>query len=1755
MNSRIFHKTIWLWLAACFVLINANVFSQNIFSSEDDLKKEANKLFEAEDFTKAYPLFSQLLSLYPKDAQYNYKFGTCLLFSSNDKEKAIPYIEYAAKRQKSGVDKEVFFYLGKAYHLNYRFGDAERQYSIYKSTASAKMQEKYNVDRQIDMCENGKRLLKNITDLSVLEKKEVPESDFFRSYNLTEFNAKLILRPDDLKTSFDKKKKEDNVMYLAPNRNEIYYSSYGEDGKTGRDIYMVKRSPSGDLSKPVRLSDVVNTKYDEDFPFLHPNGKTLYFCSMGHNSMGGYDIFKSEWNASTQSWGQPVNMDFAINTPDDDILFVSDEDDKSAYFSSRRESPLGSITVYKIKLDRKPLDLAIITGTLKKDIGDKMPKAKITITKIMKDEVVGVFNTNAADGSYTLNLPNGGKFMFTVESDGFKKSSELVIVPNQQEIKPLKQEIALVNEDGQDKIIIKNEFDAQVDSADLALAVQFIKAKASLEVSPAEEEIKSVAVDETTTVSTETKTKANNTTPVSNSDIIGMAYDDAKETQKDANEARKNSDAAQQLANQKNELSLQKNKEATELTNSAETMTNQAEKMAQLDKASQLRKEADALTKEAAVSLTMSNQLDEQAKAKQQQANEELKYAKDLDNSIKNGASEKKMNDLLAQKEKLDRHSDSLKTLSMVSTALNKQVEEKQTDASKALAKYLDIQQDVEDMQSESNRLHAEAEKTKNAEAKKNMLQQADEIDKDIEAKRKEADNYNAQAKQIQAQVDSLKSNATLTSSVISQIQSSAAETTAASTTTPENKNITSATDTTTTTSANAASIEIKSPYVDVFVSQMHEAEKNSKDLEREEALASIYQQWTDSLDSQIAALNKQLSSTSSEANKSRIKDKIAELTSSVDDKREKASDSRTKVDNLKLQEALAAASTISPETTAVATNTVSSTTTESSEKTGQPKTETASSETAPENLQGTDNINTYYENKLKEAAQSTNEYEKKLKEQEAYQDWSAALYDESKRLKEKGKGGKADAAENLSKEKQVIAMQTADKVTEITAEHPELVEEYKNKQTATIASTETKQPKAEIIETNPETTAVSTSTLSTSEPVATQSISVTPENSSVPVKTETTVTSAPPILSTTPPESVKNKDEYSHYVALKNEADWTKKNAERQTQQASDLLKIADQQYSESQKLNEQASKTTNTEEKQQLLEKASSLEKRSVKNQAKVDSLKILATNSEAEANSKRTESDLYLQSLDKSVYEEIAAATGIKPDNTTTSTIASTTVPDKTSETKTESASQPIKTTTPSVLTKRDSTLVVANNPANKYTVFPTTTESTTSSEKTITPSTSTESNTPPDKTTTVATKTETSTQPVNTTSASAKTNSTSTAVKSETSSQPASNSANSTSNMLKYYDALFDRLELAGAYYSSSKPIPVDPPMPDGLVFKVQIGAFRNAIPQNLFKGLKPITAENTAQGFKRYSAGLFMKFTTAAEAKKQVNGLGYKDAFVVAFYNGKRISINDALEKAKASGEIITPDDINTTSTSSVPPSATATVQAATTAANATDVKNVAGLFYSVQIGVFSKPTTSTQLYNISPLNSERTDNGLIRYTTGRFTSETTASKAKNSIAGKGITDAFVIAYYNGKRVSLSQAKSMIDSQGQDVISKDKQEYSFIPSDTTSSESSAVHLTASSNKGIVFKVQVGAYREQVPISEANRLLKLSGKGIKTFTDANGLIVYTVGEFLEYESANVLKTQVINEGITGAFVIAFKDGKKMSASEALDLIKNR
>lgn len=127
----------------------------------------------------------------------------------------------------------------------------------------------------------------------------------------------------------------------------LFFTSDRPGGYGGLDIYMVKREGK-DWSDPVNLGPQINTVFNEDSPFLHQDGKTLYFSSNGPNGMGGYDVFVTEMD-ETGAFRSPINVGAPINTPDDEIYFVIAEDGRTGYFASGQEGGIGEKDIYQTK--------------------------------------------------------------------------------------------------------------------------------------------------------------------------------------------------------------------------------------------------------------------------------------------------------------------------------------------------------------------------------------------------------------------------------------------------------------------------------------------------------------------------------------------------------------------------------------------------------------------------------------------------------------------------------------------------------------------------------------------------------------------------------------------------------------------------------------------------------------------------------------------------------------------------------------------------------------------------------------------------------------------------------------------------------------------------------------------------------------------------------------------------------------------------------------------------------------------------------------------------------------------------------------------------------------------------------------------------------------------------------------------------------------------------------------------------------------
>jgi len=455
-----------------FLLITNLVFGQ----TEVELKEKASELFEKEQYVAATSIYLQLLSLSPKSADYNFRYGTCLLFNSYHKKEAIRYLNYAVKQK--GIDARSFYFYGKALHLNYQFKEAINYYQLYLSKRE-KRDKRYNVEREIQMCKNGQKLLVTFTDIIVKNKKEIDQSKFFRLYDNMETVGGEILVSEEFQSKMDKKKGHIPILHFPTNAKAIYYSSYGNG--TNKDIYVRRRLPNGKWGEPQKLPGGVNTSEDEDFPFLHASGDFLFFSSKGHNSMGGYDIFMSRFDPNTNSFGKPENVDFAISSPDDDLFYVVDETFQNAYFASSRQSQNGKLHVYNVRVARVPIREVIIMGDFLSEINPENKEMFVNVTSFTSGESVGKIKTNKV-GKYSFVFPKGGKYNYEVSVAGSEDVYKFVVeLPFLDEFRPLKQKAIHTAVDGQEIIKIVNLFDEKVEGAE-ALIAEVIRKKAELDV-------------------------------------------------------------------------------------------------------------------------------------------------------------------------------------------------------------------------------------------------------------------------------------------------------------------------------------------------------------------------------------------------------------------------------------------------------------------------------------------------------------------------------------------------------------------------------------------------------------------------------------------------------------------------------------------------------------------------------------------------------------------------------------------------------------------------------------------------------------------------------------------------------------------------------------------------------------------------------------------------------------------------------------------------------------------------------------------------------------------------------------------------------------------------------------------------------------------------------------------------------------------------------------------------------------------------
>jgi tetratricopeptide (TPR) repeat protein len=255
-------------------------------------------------------------------------------------------------------------------------------------------------------------------------------------------SGKTYLTPVNLKGLVNTSSEESNASINQDGSN-LYFASDKDGGAGGKDLYVAKKLPNGNWGEPKRLSNTINTKYNEDYPVIMPDDKTLYFCSEGHTNFGGYDIFRSVWVDTLNDWSTPENLGYPVNTPQDNFSISITDKKHEGYISAIRPEGFGNYDLYKIIFNEaESAPYTIVRGNISNgDPNGIQTKIQVEVTSKKSNEVVAKFN---------VSPKKKGKFFAVFYPGDYK------LAITNEECKPFTTDLTIVDKNNRGDLINKD---------------------------------------------------------------------------------------------------------------------------------------------------------------------------------------------------------------------------------------------------------------------------------------------------------------------------------------------------------------------------------------------------------------------------------------------------------------------------------------------------------------------------------------------------------------------------------------------------------------------------------------------------------------------------------------------------------------------------------------------------------------------------------------------------------------------------------------------------------------------------------------------------------------------------------------------------------------------------------------------------------------------------------------------------------------------------------------------------------------------------------------------------------------------------------------------------------------------------------------------------------------------------------------------------------------------------------------------------
>jgi outer membrane protein OmpA-like peptidoglycan-associated protein len=203
----------------------------------------------------------------------------------------------------------------------------------------------------------------------------------------------------------------------------LFFSSSRPGGLGGKDIWMTRMNEKNLWTEPVNLGPEINTDGDEMSPFIHFDGKTLYFASDGRIGMGGFDLYITRMQADS-TWSTPKNLGYPINTYNDEMGLIIESGGQKAYYSSIRDKSKGKdIFSFNLYESARPNPVSYMKGKVYDKETGRLLKAEYELINLSTGKIM-MKNITDDSGNFLVCLPSGYNYGINVSKPGYLFYSE-----------------------------------------------------------------------------------------------------------------------------------------------------------------------------------------------------------------------------------------------------------------------------------------------------------------------------------------------------------------------------------------------------------------------------------------------------------------------------------------------------------------------------------------------------------------------------------------------------------------------------------------------------------------------------------------------------------------------------------------------------------------------------------------------------------------------------------------------------------------------------------------------------------------------------------------------------------------------------------------------------------------------------------------------------------------------------------------------------------------------------------------------------------------------------------------------------------------------------------------------------------------------------------------------------------------------------------------------------------------------------------